>query len=99
MPGLAQMWEKWENFMGPRSEFLRACRARPLFADSQGALDGVHHGHVEIQPAIVRELVGLPLQGRHIDDGAAVLAVVVAAQPNRYRLGRRHGIEQELPAG
>src|SRR6202035_194930 len=99
MPGLAQMWEKWENFMGPRSDLLRARRARLLFADRQGALDGVHHRHVEIQPAIVLELVGLSLQSRHIDDGAAVLAVIVAAQPNRHRLGRRHRIEQELPAG
>src|SRR6202030_3032407 len=40
----------------------RACaQTLPLFADRQGALDGVHDRHVEIEPAIVPELVGLPL--------------------------------------
>ena len=104
MPGLAQMWEKCENFMGPRRELCRTCRdcralALLFFADSQSALDGIHDRHVEIEPAVVLDLVGLALQGAEIDDGAAVLAVIIAAQPHRHRLGRRHGVEQELLAG
>src|SRR5580700_10260417 len=97
MPGLAQMWEKWENFMGPRSG--APTPALLFFADSQSALDGIHDRHVEIEPAVVLDLVGLALQRAEIDDGAAVLAVIIAAQPHRHRLGRRHRIEQELLAG